>query len=138
MVIMKRLLFLVALTAPTTALRLDAARPLAGRAALAAFAASAIVLAPPCFAEPPVPPAQALPASAADAASAAAPPPQPATGRLGESRAVMATPEEAAELKRQADLMPMPDVPAGSDLDLILSGQAAYGTRVSSPLSHGS
>lgn len=138
---MKRLLFLLALTAPTTALRLDAARPLAAalkRPLAAAFAASAIVLAPPCFAEPPVPPAQALPASAADAASAAAPPPQPATGRLGESRAVMATPEEAAELKRQADLMPMPDVPAGSDLDLILSGQAAYGTRVSSPLSHGS
>ena len=55
----------------------------------------------------------------------------------GDVRAVMASPEEAAELKKAAEAMDMPVIPAGSDLDLMLSGAVGGKPGTTSPLAHG-
>ena len=60
-------------------------------------------------------------------------------GRMGTARAVLATEEEADGMRKAAELMPLPEVPAGSDLDKLLSGSTpAGGSSVASPLAHGS
>ena len=101
----------------------------------AGFATSAMLLtANPAFStDVPTPAPQAV------VVPALAPPGvQPVAGSLGDARAVMASAEEADAMRKAAELTTLPEVPAGSDLDKLLSGSSpALGGSVASPLAHG-